>query len=62
MELSVPARQCLDRRIPDESTLKREVIACQHQRNTAKVRVNWPFTTPNAHTKLKRLYPTIELQ
>ena len=62
MELSVLARQCLDRRIPDRATLKREVAAWMVARNAAVVRVDWQFTTADARVKLKRLYPTIVLQ
>lgn len=62
LELSVLARQCLDRRIPDLATLRREVAAWEADRNAAVVRVDWQFTTADARTKLKRLYPTIELQ
>jgi DDE superfamily endonuclease len=62
MELSVLARQCLDRRIPDLAALRREVAAWERQRNAAVVKVDWQFTTADARVKLKRLYPTIELQ
>ena len=62
MELSVLARQCLDRRIPDLETLRREVAAWQERRNAAVGKVDWQFTTADARVKLKRLYPTIELQ
>lgn len=62
MELSVLARQCLDRRIPDAPTLKREVAAWQQQRNAAQVTVHWRFTTTDARIKLNKLYPTIQLQ
>jgi hypothetical protein len=62
LELSVLARQCLDRRIPDIDTLRREVAAWEADRNAAVVKVDWQFTTADARTKLKRLYPTIELQ
>jgi hypothetical protein len=62
MELSVLARQCLDRRIPDAATLAREVAAWERQRNAAVVKVDWQFTTDDARVKLKKLYPTIQLQ
>lgn len=62
MELSVLARQCLGRRIPDLETLRREVAAWEQKRNAAVVKVDWQFTTAEARVKLKRLYPTIELQ
>ena len=62
MELSVLARQCLDRRIPDLETLRKEVAAWEKTRNAAVVKVDWQFTTADARVKLKKLYPTIELQ
>lgn len=62
LELSVLAHQCLDRRIPDVGTLRREVAAREAERNAVVVRVDWQFTTADARTKLKRLYPAIELQ
>ena len=61
-ELSVLARQCLDRRIPDLDTLKREVAAWERARNAAAVGVDWQFTTADARVKLKRLYPSVRLQ
>jgi DDE superfamily endonuclease len=61
-ELSVLARQCLDRRIPDMETLTREVAAWERARNAAAVKVDWQFTTADARIKLKRLYPLIQLQ
>lgn len=61
-ELSVLARQCLDRRIPDLPTLTREVAAWEGTRNAAVVRVDWQFTTADARVKLKRLYPSVQLQ
>jgi hypothetical protein len=61
-ELSVLARQCLGRRIPDLAALRREVEAWERQRNAAVVKVDWQFTTADARVKLKTLYPTLELQ
>jgi hypothetical protein len=62
MELSVVARQCLDRRIPDMEALRREVAAWEQRRNAAVVRVDWQFSTADARVKLKKLYPTLQLQ
>lgn len=59
IELSVLARQCLDRRIPDQETLKQEVAAWEQDRNRAATTVDWRFTTADARIKLKRLYPSI---
>jgi DDE superfamily endonuclease len=58
IELSVLQRQCLDRRIPDQERLTREVAAWEHKRNQDAVQVNWRFTTADARIKLKKLYPS----
>lgn len=60
IELSVLARQCLARRIPDQPTLQTEVAAWEQERNRAQVTIDWRFTTPDARIKLKRLYPKIK--
>lgn len=62
IELSVLARQCLDRRIPDAATLAREVSRWERERNAATVGVRWQFTTTDARVKLHKLYLTIQLQ
>ena len=59
IEIGVMARQCLGRRIPDQSALRREVGAWQQQRNRDGIRVDWRFTTADARIKLKSLYPSI---
>jgi hypothetical protein len=59
IELSVLSRQCLNRRIPDQPTLRHEISAWETQRNAAASTVNWRFTTADARIKLKRLYPSI---
>lgn len=59
IELSVLMRQCLDRRIPDEETLNREVRAYEDRRNEAKATIDWQFTCKDARVKLHRLYPSI---
>lgn len=56
-ELSVLRRQCLRRRIADQATLEREVRAWATDRNARQRGVEWHFTTDDARTKLKRLYP-----
>jgi len=58
IEFSVLSRQCLDRRIPDEKTLKQELAALEDQRNRAGSAVNWQFTSEDARVKLKRIYPS----
>jgi len=60
IELSILSRQCLNQRIPDISTLKKEVQAHQGSRDAKGSKVNWRFTTADARIKLKRLYPSID--
>lgn len=59
IELSALTRQCLDRRIGDIETLRREVQAWCIERNHAQKAVDWQFTTADARVRLKRLYPQI---
>ena len=59
-ELSVLARQCLNRRIDDLAALLREIRAWEKQRNDAACQIDWRFTTKDARIKLKRLYPSIQ--
>lgn len=58
IEFSVLSRQCLNRRIPDEKTLKREIAALESERNKVHARVNWQFTSRDARIKLRRIYPS----
>jgi len=57
IELSALTRQCLDRRIADLDTLNTELAAWQNTVNANQRQVNWQFTTKDARTKLKHLYP-----
>jgi hypothetical protein len=60
IELSVLAKQCLDRRIPDRATLQSEVAAWETKRNQTANTVDWRFTTHDARIKLKHLYPAFQ--
>ena len=60
IELSILARQCLDRRIPEFAVLQQEVATWEEQRNHQQTWINWRFTTADARVKLYRLYPSIE--
>ena len=48
IELSVLSSQCLNRRIPDLETMKKEVGAWEKERNQQKATVNWRFTNQDA--------------
>jgi hypothetical protein len=58
IELSVFNCQCLDRRIGDEATLKREIRNLKEARNAACAKIEWRFTTEDARDNLRRLYPS----
>jgi hypothetical protein len=60
VELSALASQCLgERRISSIEALNKEIAAWEVMRNTAQKGVDWHFTTTEARTRLKRLYPNI---
>ena len=58
IELSTLSKQCLDRRIGDMDTLKREVLAWTDERNTKRATVHWQFTQDKARDKFSKFYPT----
>jgi DDE superfamily endonuclease len=58
LEISALSRQCLERRLGDIPTLRREVAAWEAPRNAARATVHWRFTSTDARTKLHRLYPS----
>jgi transposase len=60
IELSVLSRQCLSERIPDKETLQKQIKAWQNKRNNLNAQIDWQFTTKQARTKLKQLYPKLE--
>ena len=60
IELNVLIRQCLNRRIPEITTVIAEVEAWQNHRNNLNATINWQFTCKDARIKLNRLYPTLE--
>ena len=59
IELSVLARQCLDRRISNLAALNAELAAWQHATNAGQRQVDWHFTTDDARVKLRHLYPEV---
>ena len=57
IEIGVLRGQCLDRRIGQRHRLVAEIAAWEQQRNAAKARIKWMFTTQRARDKLARAYP-----
>ncbi len=60
IELSVYKRQCLSgRRLPTTEKLREQTQSCESSRNGQMDKVDWQFTTEEARTRLKRLYPLL---
>ena len=60
IEIGVLAAQCLDRRIDSFEQLVAETAAWEQQRNAAKARIKWMFTTEKARAKMGRAYPQLQ--
>ena len=60
LELAVCQRQCLRQRFGDRGALEAAVSAWAARRNAAAARIRWQFTTADARTKLRRLYPAFD--
>ncbi len=58
IEIAILSKQCLGRRLPDDERLQQEVAAWETKQNAQQATVHWQFTTTDARTKLKHLYPT----
>ena len=60
IEFAALSKQCLDRRIPDLETIRREVLAWADARNHARKTVNWKFSQDKARQKLQRRYQNVQ--
>lgn len=56
IEIGILTRQCLDRRMPDQQMLQREVQHWQDTRNAAGRTIEWKFTRQDADRKLGHHY------
>jgi hypothetical protein len=57
LEFAILSRQCLHRRLPNQTILQKEIAAWEAERNRARAKARWHFTTAQARSKLRRLYP-----
>lgn len=60
IEIAILERNALSRRLEDEETLRRRVLAVETERNAQKRGIAWQFTSCDARHKLERLYPVKE--
>lgn len=58
-ELSALGMQCLNRRMPDLTTVKEQLDAWQADRNNRQSKIDWQFTTDDSRIRLKHLYPKV---
>ena len=62
IELSALGRQCIGtQRIPDLETLKNLLVPWATDRNLKQRGVSWHFSTDDARTKLRHLYPVSQV-
>jgi hypothetical protein len=59
IELSMLARVALKQRFANKRLLVKQIKAYLKEKNKAAIQINWQFTTKNARTKLKKLYPKL---
>ena len=57
IEIGVLGKQCLDRRIEDRDTLRRELAHWQRRRNAEGARFDWLFDIHRARKNLARVHP-----
>lgn len=56
IEFSALAKQCLNRRIPTQEMLEREILTLVKERNDKQIKVEWQFSIQKARIKLNRHY------
>jgi transposase len=57
--INIMTKQCLNRRIPDIETLKKELKEWNDKYDQEPTKINWQFTNETSRVKLKSLYPDI---
>ena len=60
LALSVLSRQSLSDRLGSVEAVAERAGPWAQERNRKQIGVDWQFTTQDARTKLKRLYPNIK--
>ena len=60
IEFSALTRLCLDRRIPSQELLEREVLSLVAQRKADKIKITWQFSVQSARSKLNSHYVQVQ--
>jgi hypothetical protein len=58
IEIGIMRHQCLRRRLPDEWTLRAELMAWEMRSNEVKRKIHWGFTVDEARRVFKAHYPS----
>ena len=59
IEFSALVKQCLDRRIPTEEKLRKEVLAIVKERANKQIKIHWQFSIKKASEKLNTAYTKV---
>jgi transposase len=59
IEFSAIARLCLDRRIPSQEELEKEVLSIVKERTEKRILIDWQFSIEKARKKLNRHYKEV---
>jgi DDE superfamily endonuclease len=60
VEISVLQAQCLNRYIPSQDFLKKEVATWELARNAKNATITWNFTVPKAREKMTKAYMSLQ--
>ena len=60
IEFSALARLCLDRRIPCQEQLEREILSLVAQRKADKIKITWQFCVQSARSKFNSHYVKVQ--
>jgi len=60
IEFSALTRLCLDRRIPSQELLEREVLSLVAQRKADQIKITWQFSVQAARSKLNSQYVKVQ--
>ena len=60
IEFSALTRLCLDRRIPTQAQLEREILSLVTQRKADHIKITWQFSVQSARSKLNAHYVKVQ--
>lgn len=61
IEFSALSRQCLNRRIPTQELLEKEILTIVKERDNQSIKIDWQFSIKKARNKLNRHYDKVNV-